>query len=183
VKRRGFTLIEVVLSLSLLGIIMLIAMPRFDLLSRRVATTERQLNTTLSRAQQMAVTRQHDVNVLFDAEGSAMILHADGNGNGVRDPGEAEWRFELEPGVHFLRGAVPAGPPGNEVITFLRRLDNLPVLTFHRSGSVSEAGGFYLGTARSAGGERPGDARMIVVDRGTGLVRRFHLKEGAWHSN
>jgi prepilin-type N-terminal cleavage/methylation domain-containing protein len=183
VKRRGFTLIEVILSLSVFGIIVLMAMPRFDMLSRRVVTTERQLNTILLRAQQMAVTRQHDINVLFDAGAAAIILHADGNGNGVRDPGEAEWRHELEPGVHFIRGAVPAGLPGNDVITFLRRLDDLPLLTFHRSGSVSEAGGFYLGTDRSAGGERPGDARLFVIDRGTGLVRRFHLKEGTWHSN
>lgn len=182
-RRGGFTTLELLIVIVVLGILAAFAMPRVDVLSHRVETTERQLALTLLRAQQMAVVRQHDVNVLFDTAARRLILHADVNGNRQRDAGEMEWFIPLEPGVEFIRGAAPKGPPGDSIIGFKRKIGQLPVLTYHRSGSASEAGGFYVGTKFSASGQKPKQARALVVDRGTGLVRRFQLREGTWKSN
>ncbi|MEX1184252.1 MAG: GspH/FimT family pseudopilin [Gemmatimonadota bacterium] len=179
-QRAGFSLMEMLVVLMVIGIVTTIAMPRLDLLSMRVDSMERQVTMTLARAQQLAMLRQHDVHVRFDTAGGALVLHADADNDGEVDGGETESRVELEKGVLFVLEGVPAGPAGAEAISFSRMHGTQPVLTYHRSGSASEAGGFYLGTHRSVAGDEPGDARAVAVDRATGRVRRFNLKAGSW---
>lgn len=182
-SRSGFTLVELVLLMVIVGCMAVIALPRLDVANLRVRSAERTLATTLLRAQQMAVTRQHEVHVLFDTVAGQVLLHEDRNNDGVRDAGEAVHVFELEAGVRITRGGVPAGAAGDSAVSFRRTLGGLQALTFQRNGSASEAGGLYLGTVRNVAGRRPDDARMLVIDRATGRVERFHLEAGAWRSS
>jgi prepilin-type N-terminal cleavage/methylation domain-containing protein len=179
--QRGFTLIELLMVLMIGAIVLMWALPNIDVAEMRVRSAEQQLSTTVLAAQQRAVMKQHDVRVLFDTAGRRVVLHDDENNNGTRDANEPERTLELTEGVQFTTESSPS--PTAPAVTFAAGAEGWPVLTFHRGGFGSESGSVYLGTARSARGERPADARQLEVERATGRVTRHYVAGGIWRTH
>jgi hypothetical protein len=115
----------------------------------------------------MAVTRQHDVLVLFDVANQMIHVHEDTDNDGVRDAGERQRGYPLGDGVVFGLNGATARAMGATPITFTQVFQGMPAVVFHRVGSASEARGIYL-TSQRAG--HPEDTRAIEVERSTGRV-------------
>lgn len=58
----------------------------------------------------------------------------------------------------------------------------LPALTFHRDGSASEEGGFYITSRRAqVVGGYPQDTRAVEVERATGRPSWYRAGINEWH--
>lgn len=178
---RGFTFIEILIVVVVLGLLVSIVAPRIDLTRYEIEGAVRGVGTTLLAAQRLAIARQHDVVVGFDVARQSLRIHEDANGNGLVDPGERVRGVSLDEHVLFGRGAAPALAIGPGPVTFTKIRGGLPALTFHRDGSASEAGGFYLTTRRAlnAGGH-PDDARAVTLERATGRVSWHRYTPPVW---
>lgn len=178
----GFTFVEIVIVLTIIGLLTAIVAPRIDLERYQVDTAMEGVGATLLMAHRLAVTKQHDVIVSFDVPGAAILIHEDANNDGVLDGDERQRREPLGDKVVFGRGGAPAHRIGDAVVSFDRVHQGRPALTFHRNGSASEAGGFYLTARRAenASGELPSYARVVEIVRATGRVSWHRFANDAW---
>jgi len=177
VKKNGFTLIEIIVVLGVLGVMLGILIPRVDIAKSRVDATIQSATLTLNAAQRKAALRQHDVVVALDASGMRMRIHSDVNNDAVIDAGEQIRYLEFEEEVALGRAGAPANPVvGSAAIEFEDTQDGLPSVTFHRNGSASSFAGFYISS------RRPGKeyARALAILRATGEVRCYSYSSGTW---
>jgi len=86
-RQGGFTLIELILVLTLIGLVSGIMLPRIDFQRARVDSAALQVSSNLLRAQRVAVMRQHDVRVSFDEAHTRVLTHQDANNDGRVDAG------------------------------------------------------------------------------------------------
>ena len=180
-RQLGFTILELLVVMTILGIAVLMLMPRLDVRLVKVNATSRSLTMFVLAAQQRAVLSQHNVLLVFDTAHATLILHEDVNNDGERDNDERARTYIFEEGVKFTRGVATAGPPGPLAVNITRTVGGLPVVTFHRNGTASENAGFYIGTARSqTSNAYLADVRGFTLDRGTGQVVRWVQVGGAW---
>jgi Tfp pilus assembly protein FimT len=173
-SRAGVSLIELVLILVIMGILASIALPRLDLGRMTVDAAAGTMTMTMLGAQRIAIQEQHNVVVAFDTVAGTMRVHRDRNNDGVLDPGERTETVRLEDGVRYGRGTAPARAIGGRAVTFTRVQGALPALTFHRSGSASEIGGFYMTSVGR------GDTRAFEVERSTGRTIRYEYDGSSW---
>ncbi|MGH7426831.1 MAG: pilus assembly FimT family protein [Gemmatimonadales bacterium] len=179
--RVGFTVIELLIVLVILGIALGFAAPKIDVTKFKVESAVQAVGTTLLATQRLSITTQHDVIVLFDQANEAMRIHADKDNDGMIDPGEHVRAVPLAEAIVFGRGTAPAMPMGPGPITFRKLIAGMPALVFHRDGSASEAGGFYLTSQRAATtGMRPQDARAVALERATGRASWYRYSPPAW---
>ncbi len=168
----GFTMIELLIVVLLVSLIAVIAGPRINLTRYKVEGGMRAVQSVMLGAQRMAVTRQHDIVVLFDAPNSMIFVHEDTDNDGDRDAGERQRGYPLGDGVVFgLQGAT-ARAMGATPITFTQIFQSKPAVVFHRVGSASEAKGVYLTSQRTG---HPEDTRAIEVERSTGRVSWYRF--------
>ena len=168
----GFTMIELLIVVILVSLIATIAAPRINLTRYKVEGAMMSVSSTMFGAQRMAVTRQHDVIVLFDVANQMMYVHEDANNNGDRDPGERQRGYPLGEQVVFGLNGAAARPMGSTAITFTKTYQSMPAVVFHRVGSASEARGLYLSSRRAG---HPEDTRAIEVERSTGRVSWYRF--------
>jgi prepilin-type N-terminal cleavage/methylation domain-containing protein len=180
VARRGFTLVELLIALTLMSILAAVAIPNMSIGRHQAEAAMQTLGSDLLAAQRMAITRQHDIIVEFDVDQRTVHVVEDANNDGSRDADEHVSSHPLGDGVAFGHGGAPADPIGSGPITFTQRTDGNPSVTFHRDGSASEAGGVYVQSARDEAAGRPDGARLLVVDRATGRPSWFRYSGGAW---
>lgn len=178
---HGVTLVELVMVLVLIGIVATFALPRLDVAHYQIDAGMQGVGTSCLAAQQLAVTRQHDVAIQFDVPRSLLRIHSDANNNGLIEPTEHVRVVSLGEGVRFGATGAPARPIGSGPVTFTKQWGGLPAVVFHRNGSASEAGGIYLTSARALRDPaRQSDTRVLEIDRGTGRASWFRWKSGAW---
>ncbi len=85
--QRGFTLVEVVIVLVLLGILAVVAIPQVgNMAGTRASATARKLQSDIAYAQSLAMTRNLPHRVYFNtapapASGYAVVNDANGNGS------------------------------------------------------------------------------------------------------
>lgn len=178
----GFTIVEIVIVLTIIGLLTAIVAPRIDLERYQVNTAMEGVGATLLMAQRLAVTKQHDVVVSFDLPNAAILIHEDADNDGAVDDDERQRREPLGDKVIFGRAGAPAHRIGDEVVTFDQVHEGRPAMTFHRNGSASQAGGFYLTARRAANanGELPSYARAVEVVRATGRVSWHRYVNDSW---
>lgn len=179
---RGFTLVEILVVVAILGILAGLALPAIDVLRSKAESAMLSLGSTLQSAQRESVARQHDVIVTFDTLAGRVLVHMDANNDGVFAGGERRQVHHLDPAIVFGRAGAPARPFGAGVVSFPAGPSGLPTLVFRRNGSASLAGGAYLTTLSAAQGnpKRLSDTRAIELVRATGRVEWFRYTGGAW---
>lgn len=178
-RLRGFSLIEMLFVVTLIGILVGLSVPRFPVAAMRADAGVRTLRATLQRAQRSAVTRQMDVVVGVDAAGSRLVVHEDVNRDGAVDAGEpmrsvplAETAQLAAPPRDGIFGAVSHGVVG----TNLRTRHNLQTVTFRRDGTASSDLELYV----TASGGREQGWRAVVVASSTGRVEGWRLVGSNW---
>jgi prepilin-type N-terminal cleavage/methylation domain-containing protein len=183
--RHGFSLIELMMVIVLMGLVLGIALPRVNIEGARVNATIRSLTAAVSVAQRLAVTEQHNVIVAFDSASGRIRVHSDDNNNGVMDATERVTSTPLGEGVVFGRGAVPAltfttGSTGGQTFNFTRTSTGYPAVIFRRDGSASENGGFYLTTVKGSASGNPRWSRAAEIIRSSGRVLWYSYASGTW---
>lgn len=174
----GFTLVELLITLVVFGVMAGIALPAFRPDRHQVNAAMESLSGAMLRAQRLAVTRQHDVAVTFLVSERRYVTHEDADNDGVVDGDERMRQYSLGENVFFGRGPAPAHAVGPEPVTFDLDRNGGPTVVFHRSGSASEEGGIYL---RPAGGRESGvQTKLLTVDRATGRTSRLEYSGGSW---
>jgi prepilin-type N-terminal cleavage/methylation domain-containing protein len=175
------TLIEMLMVVVVIGITAAFAAPKIDVTRYRVNGAMQSIGTTFLAAQRLAVTRQHDVAVLFNLDANTIQVHDDANNNGQVDAGEHVASTPLGEQIVYGLGGAPAMTADAGPITFTKKRDGVPVVTFHRDGSASEAGIVYLTSLRAvSSGDAERDARAITVERATGRASWFSYVAPDW---
>ncbi|MDQ3810725.1 MAG: prepilin-type N-terminal cleavage/methylation domain-containing protein [Chloroflexota bacterium] len=174
----GFTLIELVMVLVVLGVIVGFAYPRVNIIRFRMDAGARLTRATLQRAQRLAITRQYDVVVSFDLANNRMRLVEDANNNTRVDVGEhVEWR-PLEEKARFavppvgVNGVVSAAIVGSQ----LKTVDGMSTVVFHRNGAASTDLEVFL----SAGRSNNNDFREVSVAQATGRTEWSRYINSRW---
>jgi len=173
----GFTLVEILMVVALLGIVVAFGLPKLGLSSYRVNGAVRGTAALLARAQRLSVTEQMNVNVLFDVPNNALKIHEDANNNNAIDAGERVRSYPLGENVVFGLGAAPVRTYSPAPISFTRTMSGTPEIIFRRDGSASENGGFYI-TQRFSTSAR--DARSIEVIQATGRSEWYQYSGSQW---
>lgn len=180
--RSGFSLVEVLLVIVIMGMVIAFAAPRIDVANFQVSSAVQALSTTSAAAQREAIAKQHDMILTFDAVNRELRLVWDVDSDGTIDAGERVRVVALDDRVIFGRGTAPARAFGGAAINFNDVVGGLPALTFHRNGSASGIGGFYLTTRAAATGDprRARDTRAAEIVRATGRTEWWRYNGTAW---
>ena len=148
-KRRGLTLIEMVMVVVIIGIMAKITLPNFNINRYRADGAGRLARVILQEAQRNAITRQSNVIVSFDVSYNRFRVVQDYNNNDTINTTDlVTWR-NMGEGAVFAKpawtGAVGADSTtptaafaGPQLVT----VSGLPTVIFRRDGSLST--NFYL---------------------------------------
>lgn len=179
-SRSGFTLAELMIVVAMIGIVATIAIPNIHLGQFQANAAMQSVGSVLMSSQRLAVTRQHDVVVRFDTNNNVITVLNDTDDDGTKDLSEVQRAFPLGDGIIFGRGAAPARPGASTTVTFTRVTNGMPSVTFHRNGSASQNGGFYLVSPRRSYGESGAHARYVEITRSTGRPAWYRYTGSAW---
>jgi prepilin-type N-terminal cleavage/methylation domain-containing protein len=180
----GFTLIEIVVVVTLIAVLTAIAAPKIDVNRFRIDSATRSIGSAVMASRGEAILRQHDVIILFDEAGKRARVISDENNNGTIDLGERERVVQLDDGVTFGRGGTPAIMGHTLVVSIEKQIDNLPALIFRRNGSASEEVVVYLTSMRGdVAGNFPQDSRALFVERSTGRVVCYSYRTLDWQES
>jgi len=177
-NRTGYTAIELIITLVIIGIIAAFAFPRVNFTQFQVDAGARQVRMVLQNAQRLAITRQYDVVVSFDAVHSRVRTLEDNDNNNAYTAGERSTWSTLEDSVHFaippigVNGAVGSGIVGASLVT----IDGMPSIIFRRDGAGNTDLELYLTSKRSSAN----DWRGITVIQSTGRTDWFKYIGSAW---
>lgn len=168
-RQNGFSLIEMLLVVVILGILTGISATRLDWTRYRADSVSRGVMTQLAQAHRLAVSLQMDVRVTAGPD--RLVIHEDGDNNGVVGGSERVVTEVLEHGFRFdQNGAVGVPAPDDPTV--------LTTLVFRRDGSASRGGTFYLSS-----GLDDADCsycRAVSISRATGRGVWYTLAGGAW---
>lgn len=117
-RQRGFTLIELITIMILVGIIAVVALPRMSLLGgwNEIGYRDR-VKATLEYARKSAVAQRRVVRVIIAASG----LTVEAQQQTPEGEGTAGWRALTLPGSNGNSFAAPGGvslTPANDAVTF-----------------------------------------------------------------
>jgi prepilin-type N-terminal cleavage/methylation domain-containing protein len=180
--RDGFSLVELLIVIVIVGLLAGIGLPRVDVANFQVNSAVQALSTTMAAAQREAIAKQHDMILTFSAAARQLRLIWDVDSDGEIDPDERTRVVALDDRIVFGVGDAPARAFGTDPINFNDEVDGLPALTFHRNGSASGIGGFYLTTitAQAPGAPRARDTRAAEIVRATGRTEWFRYNGTSW---
>ena len=179
----GFTLLEILVVLALIGVISAFAAPLIDADKFRMDSAGLEVSTALHLAQSKGVLQGHNVNVAFDTVNSRMFVHMDANNDMTQQSDELLTVIPLPDDVAFGMGGALARPKGNRAASFTADVSGNPALRFFRNGSASEEGIVYITSKRSRDSLIfPQDTRAIEIERSTGRVSCFTYKSKTWDS-
>lgn len=182
-RHRGFTLVEMLIVVTMIGIMTGIALWRVDIARYQVNGDIQSIGTTLIASQREAIAKQHNVIVVFDTAGNRVRVVWDANNNGTFDADEHSRIVFLGDRVRFGLGTAPAMAMGAQAVNFTdtETSTGLPSVTFYRNGSASEAGGAYITSRRSIGDPKyVNDNRAMRVERATGRAEWWHYDGTTW---
>jgi prepilin-type N-terminal cleavage/methylation domain-containing protein len=164
------TLLEMLVVITMIGILSAIAMTRLDWARYRADAAGRGTMAELATAQRLAVSLQVNV-VITLPDSSRMMILEDANNTGTASAGERVRYVVLDNNFAFGKASAPDVPAPDVPAT-------LTGLTFHRDGSADVSGTLYL----HGPGADPSckHCRAISVSRATGRVVWYSYASGTW---
>jgi type IV fimbrial biogenesis protein FimT len=129
-KQRGFTLVELMISISIMGLITVLAVPGFTrfLQSWKLQGDANHFATVLRTARAAAVTKNTSVVFTFDTDAQTFEYFEDNDRDGTLDGGEYQSAtYALESGIGFAGHTLSA-----------------TTLTFGAMGNTRESGSVTL---------------------------------------
>lgn len=176
--RRGFSIVELLIVLILIGLIAGFAVPRVNYEKYRADAGMRTLRVVLQYAQRNAIMRQTNMVVAFDIPNRKMILVEDANNNCTWDSGERKTIRPLEEGAKFAIPATPYGGPASAAVSGPNTcsLLGLPAIQFLRDGAASTDLNAYVTSSRGSAA----DFRLVRVTMATGRTDAFRFTGSTW---
>ena len=181
----GFTLVELMIVIVVMGIVVTASIPRLNLEGYKVSAAVRGITASLGYAQRLSVSLLHNVVVAFDATTNSIRVHEDENNNNVIDAGERVTSTPVEDGVVFGKGTAPSltytnGVAGTTTFNFTRTQGVFPCIIFRRDGSASENGGFYINTRKGVALGSNNWVRAAEVIRSSGRIIWYSYATSSW---
>jgi prepilin-type N-terminal cleavage/methylation domain-containing protein len=182
--RRAFTVMEMLIVVTLVAIVTAMVMPKVNYTAYRVDAGARGIRVALQRAQTFAVSSQHNMLVAIDVPNSQLFVVEDVNNNLAVDPGERVTNVPLQDGVIFsVPGTSWAGAPtptgeltGATLTTITVNGTSLPGFVFRCDGAASSDAQIYLSSKRGV----LTDFRGVNVTQATGRVDWYKDLGATW---
>jgi prepilin-type N-terminal cleavage/methylation domain-containing protein len=182
-KRRGLTLIEMVMVVVIIGIMAKVALPKFNIDRYRADGAGRLTRVLLQEAQRNAITRQSNVIVSFDPTYNRLRVVQDYNNNDTINTTDLVQYRNMAEGAVFAKpawtgatgvdGTAPAAAING---AGLKTVSGLTSLIFRRDGSASSDVTLFVTTRASV----PTEYREIVVSASTGRSDMYKFNGSAW---
>ncbi len=186
-RRAGFTLFEIIGVLAIMGVAAGMAVYRVNYWRYRMDGNARLVQNFIIAAQQVAVRKNVQVQVMLDADAHRLRRLEDYNGNGAMDTGDTvmyrplQERARFEAPARTIDGAAAAiltGPGARETGNALQR-----AFLISPSGQLLAAAGsgagdvvIYLASPRGIAT----DARAVGVIGATGRTVFYSNARGSW---
>ena len=176
-RRSGFSMIELLVTLCIMGLLAALSIPRMDLSRARSDAALRQLTMLCIQAQRTALSKQYNVILSVDEATSRVRLVEDRNNSDAFDAGDRMMWMALEPGVTFVAAPAPLEDITGTV-TFLKPkvMDSFPSVIFRRNGAASSDGIVVF----SAKPSDPGAARAVMITQSTGRADGYRWSGAQW---
>jgi prepilin-type N-terminal cleavage/methylation domain-containing protein len=182
-RRRGLTVIEMVMVIAIIGIMAAVAVPKFNINRYRADGAGRLGLILLQEAQRNAITRQSNVIVSFDSAYNRLRVVQDYNNNDTINTGELVQYRKMADGARFAQpnwtGAVGAdGTSSTGAITGtgLTTISGFPTVIFRRDGSAS--GNVRIFITTNVGFKT--EFREIIVTQSTGRTDLYKFNGSTW---
>lgn len=187
--KKGFTLVEMVVAMSILGLILAVGTPPVVRYLRHVQSRDAAqfVSGLLRQARAKAIHEKNNYVVFFSAtNGTVAMLDDDGGGggnpanggfvatnrgNGRTDAGERLYGpYRLPEGQVFGMVGGTVGPDGTYVTSAVTFSGTPPRVVFFPNGSTNEEGIVVVMPLTEFRTQRRGADQMLIVRRSTGSV-------------
>ena len=169
-SREGFTLIEILMTMIIMGILMSVAVPNFSKWKEKheINGQAQKVYFDLMLARTSAVKNNNLVRVTFNTTSHTYTIHDDTNDDGTQDSGEGVKSVALENDINFAYNTGITDIDGNTISAPVS-FGGSQVVTFDSRGQASASGSVFL-LHTSDIGSTDDRARSISVLQATGAV-------------
>jgi prepilin-type N-terminal cleavage/methylation domain-containing protein len=184
-SQSGYTLIETLIVLVMIGLVAAIGLPRVNISRLQAKSSIQALGTTMLALQREAISRQHNIVVMVDTAGRQLRVLFDANNNLAIGTGERIRGIPLGDGIVFGRsGLVPPRSFGGAAVNFTttETTTSLPAVVFFRNGSAREFGGLYLTSPQALAGDpnHQNETWAMELIRATGRAEWMRWNGSTW---
>ena len=169
-SKKGFTLIETIITMAIIGIVAAMAVPNFSKWKEKheINGQAQKVYFDLMLARTAAVKSNNDVRVTFNLVANTYTIHEDSNNDGAVNAGEKFKNAILENDVQFAYNVGISDTDGNAVTSAVT-FGGAQEVVFDSRGQASSTGKVLLLHVNDIG-ITDDRARLISVLEATGAV-------------